>query len=58
MKALEKNPEARPASAIEFADALRRVRRRNPYAIPVVRPASKPDPVKRLLDKLRGLLGR
>jgi hypothetical protein len=34
------------------------VRRRNPYAIPVVRPASKPDPVKRLLDKLRGLLGR
>ena len=58
LKSLEKRPEARPASAAEFADVVARVRRRNPYAIPVVRPVAPPGLLARTLGKLKGLLGR
>jgi serine/threonine protein kinase len=54
LKCLEKRAEDRPASAGEFADVVRRVRRRNPYVIPVVKLAPKPG----LMDRLRGLLGK
>jgi eukaryotic-like serine/threonine-protein kinase len=58
MKALDKKPEGRPASATEFADVLRRARRRNPYALPVVRPAPKPGLAARAISRIRGLLGK
>ncbi len=54
LQCLGKRPETRPATAEEFADVVRRVRRRNPYAIPVVKTAPKPG----LMDRLRGLLGK
>jgi serine/threonine protein kinase len=54
LRCLGKRPESRPATADEFADVVRRVRRRNPYVIPVVKLAPKPG----LMDRLRGLLGR
>lgn len=56
MTAMAKSPDARPATALEFADALRRVRRRNPYAIPVVRGARRQGLLDRAIHRLRGFL--
>jgi serine/threonine protein kinase len=58
LRCLEKKSIDRPASAEHVADVVGRVRRRNPHAIPVVRPEQKRTMVDRALDKLKGLLGR